>query len=540
MARPSRWQRLGSTSRSTLAGFSTPEPTREPEAAVAVMALRGDLRQIACHAWYLPGDFARVVGRGWTRGDDDLAAAVAELRIRQVPDDWHEGGTRVEALTLKDARRGTPILCAIPNRGTDDWTYHQETLSQFVALATAVPAPQGCVRERPLLAVPVIGTGLSTWNPSFDAHITGLLAAATTHEDVDLVIVAGDDVTWAALQAVRRRSPIHAAIAHLETKIDALAAKVRTGELVLFTGAGTGVPAGLPSWRDLLEELRASTDLPDAAFKELGVLDQAALLEDRVHEPSLVERVAERLDAPHYAITHGFLASLPVRENVTLNYDTLLERAAAAAGRPLAVLPYEPAAGSWLLKLHGCIAPARRHDIVLTRDHYLRLGEHRAHLSGIVQALLVTRHMLFIGFGLSDDHLHQVLHDVRRAVGDARRDDLLGTAIVLEHDPMQELLWQRDLHYVPMTEHGPPLQAARLLELFLDALLLRSTSSEQYLFDDRFAGLLTSDERELRDLLRDAFEGSTPGDSTAWTRSTALLHDLGWILPSTTPQGDPR
>lgn len=507
------------------------------------MALRGDLRQIACHAWYLPGDFARVVGRGWTRGDEGLAEAVGELRGRPEPDDWSEVGTRVEALTLKDKRRGTPVLCAIPNQGTDDWTYHQETLRQFVALARTLPTPEGIERERPLLAVPVIGTGLSTWNPSFDAHITGLLVAVETIHDVDLVIVAGDDVTWAALQAVRRRRPVNPELGDLAAQAETLAAKVRRSQLVLFTGAGIGLPAGLPSWRALLRDLRGRSDLPveaAEAFEDLGVLDQAAVLEGRLGQSSLIECIAERLDVPHYAVTHGLLASFPVRENVTLNYDTLLERAARAAGRPLAVLPYEPATGSWLLKLHGCIDPGRSSDIVLTREHYLRLGEHRAHLSGIVQALLVTRHMLFVGFGLTDDHLHQVLHDVRRAVGDARRSDRLGTALVLRRNEMQEELWRRDLHYVAMTEHGSDLEAGRMLELFLDEVLLQSTSSDEYLFDDRFEGLLTPDERALRDLLRVTFTRAFPGSSPAWARMTDLLHTFGWTLPRTTPQGDPR
>ena len=48
--------------------------------------------------------------------------------------------------------------------------------------------------------------------------------------------------------------------------------------------------------------------------------------------------------------------------------------AAEASGNPVAVLPYEPARERWLLKLHGCIAPDRRHDIVLTRGDYLSRG----------------------------------------------------------------------------------------------------------------------------------------------------------------------
>lgn len=66
------------------------------------------------------------------------------------------------------------------------------------------------------------------------------------------------------------------------------------------------------------------------------------------------------------------LAGLPVAEFATTNYDALFERACAAAGRPAAVLPYEPVMGHtrWLLKMHGSID--HPHDIVLTREDHLR------------------------------------------------------------------------------------------------------------------------------------------------------------------------
>ena len=59
-------------------------------------------------------------------------------------------------------------------------------------------------------------------------------------------------------------------------------------------------------------------------------------------------------------------------------------------------------------------------------------------LAGIVQALLLTRHMLFVGFALRDDHFHAVVHDVRRALGDNTRPEKLGTALLLEPDQLQQ------------------------------------------------------------------------------------------------------
>jgi hypothetical protein len=40
-------------------------------------------------------------------------------------------------------------------------------------------------------------------------------------------------------------------------------------------------------------------------------------------------------------------------------------------------------------------------------EDYLRYESRRAALAGIVQSLLITKHMLFIGFGLQDDNFHR-------------------------------------------------------------------------------------------------------------------------------------
>lgn len=349
----------------------------------------------------------------------------------------------------------------------------------------------------------------------------------------DFVVVAHSEVDWAALQAVRRRRArehgVPPELSGLTAAAEDLAQRARKGQLVVFTGAGTGQPAGLPGWRQLLAELAdwAGFDARTAGhLGKLDLLDQAAVISARKGEQHLADRVAERMQAPHYSLSHSLLANLPVNEYVTLNYDQLLEQAAADADDPLAVLPYEPAAQRWLLKLHGCVAPERRKDIVLTRGDYLSLREHRATLTGLVQALLVTRHMLFVGFGLADDHFHAVVHDVRRALGPGR-ETALGTALLLEHDELREELWKHDLAYVAMSGGTVP-ESARRLELFLDHLLLLSATSDAHLFDRSYEQMLTEDERRLRSVLTTAFAGQSFGDAPAWIRVRGLLGDLGW------------
>lgn len=39
----------------------------------------------------------------------------------------------------------------------------------------------------------------------------------------------------------------------------------------------------------------------------------------------------------------------------------------------------------------------------------MRYSTNRSALSGIVQSLLITRHMLFVGFSLKDDNFHRII-----------------------------------------------------------------------------------------------------------------------------------
>ena len=102
------------------------------------------------------------------------------------------------------------------------------------------------------------------------------------------------------------------------------------------------------------------------------------------------------------------LATLPVNQVVTTNYDTLFEDASSGMKeRGIAILPWKPANKErWLLKMHGDVNHPK--DIVLVRSDYMRYDERRSALRGIVQAMLITGHMLFVGFSLTDDNLYYV------------------------------------------------------------------------------------------------------------------------------------
>ncbi len=284
-------------------------------------------------------------------------------------------------------------------------------------------------------------------------------------------------------------------------------------------------------------------DRERAALTRLNVLDQGRIIEDRLVRRGLSLGVAvrEHIVTDHHALTHSLLAALPVSEVVTTNYDQLFEIASDAANKPVAVLPYQPVVGHarWLLKMHGCVAHPE--DIVLTREDYLRYADRRAALAGIVQALLITRHMLFVGFSLTDDNFHRIVDDVHKAVrgpdGSATSLGQFGTALLLRRDALLEELWRGDLNLVSMVNgEGAPIDDAiggRLLEIFLDYMLAEATRGTVPLLDDTFDGALSDDERAVRDILQELQTKvpETIRHTPAWRPVAELLEQLGGPAP---------
>eukprot|EP00965_Chrysotila_dentata_P227168 6195832-Pleurochrysis_carterae.AAC.4 len=154
-----------------------------------------------------------------------------------------------------------------------------------------------------------------------------------------------------------------------------------------------------------LARLEASAqDSPDGAVGSAlnGRLDEL----QRLGTEELQRLAVARLSCDRYSVLHALLGALPHEAAVTTNCDECYDAASADAGVDVNVLPYDARTSQrWLLKLHGDVAHPE--DIVLTYSSAAPYGADRQALSGMVQALLITKHMLFVGFSLRDEAFHQ-------------------------------------------------------------------------------------------------------------------------------------
>lgn len=247
------------------------------------------------------------------------------------------------------------------------------------------------------------------------------------------------------------------------------------------------------------------------------------------------------MDLPKYGLAPALLTALPSAGAITLNYDRLFETACNDAQRPRTVMPENvPAVGNdWLLKLHGSVS--QPDSIVLTRDDYLGYNSNREALSALVKAHLLTHHLLFVGFGLADDHFHEIVHDVRRALPSAAsKNHQLGTVLSLFHEPLQKLVWTGKLDILPMSGAPAPdatpadvhtalSTAGRELEIFLDMMAAHATDNHSYLLAPDYNQGLAQDELDLRRQLL-ALAGQKRSASTAevWSVLDKALRELGF------------
>jgi hypothetical protein len=387
-------------------------------------------------------------------------------------------------------------------------------IRNFVTVARAELPPSP---DRPLrLALPLIGTGRGGLAGAKGNVIEPLIDELKKHarqDQVDFVLCTIRDVDWSAIQSVRKKEDWPLTDEEHQWA-EALADKARAQSLVLFLGAGVSLDAGLPAWKDLLEELCKDT-IPRADRKILSKLDNrdyAELIERKIGgRPALLQRLEGIMGGGrHVGLTHALLASLGAQEAVTTNYDELFELACTVPPKPrtecITILPYERVSEGrpWLLKLHGTIGHAGsagdRGDgksVVITRSDYMRLSRERSALFGIVQAMLVTKHLLFVGYSLSDEDFYQLIDEIRLAISPEAVDPQsgLGTVLTVSKWPLAES-WKGLLNVRELSGPGKKPDGRRQ-QIFLDRVAYFATPSDAYLLNREFDKLLQPDEREI-------------------------------------------
>ena len=214
---------------------------------------------------------------------------------------------------------------------------------------------------------------------------------------------------------------------------NALVKAVADRQAVLFAGAGISRAAlgiGGAEVRDAIGA-QIAKDYPgyDPATRSFeDACDEFVAINDGI---TLVNELAGMIpkNTPptpaHVAAVEGF------RFIVTTNWDLLFEEAYRQAGQGYQVLASEDDAPNFnydqhnLLKIHG--SADRPLSLIATTDDYESYADTHPRLLDRVADLLYNNAVLFVGYGLRDEHVRRLLSTIRRQRGNwARRAYAVG------------------------------------------------------------------------------------------------------------------
>src|ERR1043166_8740512 len=249
---------------------------------------------------------------------------------------------------------------------------------------------------------------------------------------------------------------------------DQLTQALKKEDTVIFVGSGISCWAGLPSWSKLLDQLasylasagrdgdlvrrEAQQDLLQAAsygFDQLTPMEIGKFMRD-----------ACRVDTAKPHEIHRKLVTLGPRCFITTNYDQLIEKAAEQwqSTRPFKRVtnrqPFEEAdiiqarTLDFIFKPHGDVGDVE--SIVLTREQYRKLleGGEWHHALESLKTLLVTRRVVYLGFGLRDPDFLLLRDVLANTWKGGTRDHY---AVVADVGPGEINYWRKNygIHLIP-------------------------------------------------------------------------------------------
>ena len=140
----------------------------------------------------------------------------------------------------------------------------------------------------------------------------------------------------------------------------------------------------------------------------------------------------------------------------------------------------------------------------------------------------MAKRLHFIGFALGDNHFHQTLHDVHEASFTLGTFSRKSIALPLTDDSPVQCSSKNKITLQRISPHGTEFAlAGRVLEIFLDYLLMLSTDSSEYLLDPAFDSQLTGPERRLKKLVSGIHELKRESDDPAISATVSAIGRFG-------------
>ena len=190
---------------------------------------------------------------------------------------------------------------------------------------------------------------------------------------------------------------------------------IRNGHAALFVGAGLSRAGGFVDWKGLLRGCAEEIGLDLDREYDLVAVAQYYLNLHTNNRAGLSQVLRDEFDRHGvYTENHELIGRLPVPTVWTTNFDTLLEQGYARAGRNVDVKSADAHIAIpkkrrdvVLYKMHGDIT--RLDEIVICKADYERYARDHPVFQTTLEAELVAKTFLFLGFSFADPNLNYML-----------------------------------------------------------------------------------------------------------------------------------
>jgi hypothetical protein len=236
---------------------------------------------------------------------------------------------------------------------------------------------------------------------------------------------------------------------------NALVNAVKQRQAVVFAGAGISIKSlGVTTIkiRDAVgHEIRK--DYPNYDFQSRSVedvCDEYIALNDRI---TLVNLLAALIPQDAIPLQSHVAAVKAFRFIVTTNWDLLFEAAYRRIGQGYQVLAGEEDAPNFnydqhnLLKIHG--SADRPLTLIATSEDYENYPDTHRQLLDRVADLLWNNTVLFVGYGLRDEHVRRLLARIRRQRGEWARRAYAVMGKSFDDEVRTRLLDKRNIEVLP-------------------------------------------------------------------------------------------
>lgn len=219
-------------------------------------------------------------------------------------------------------------------------------------------------------------------------------------------------------------------------KFERLIKLVRKCKVSPFIGAGFSIEANAPSISQLTQSILAEFDDDEQRKQHVhdSLQDLTNFYVEEVCNGSrnqMIELLRESFNfTPECMSDHQMLTQIPHFKHIfTTNYDTLLEDSYPATEcnvvRTDKDCAYIDDNKTTILKVHGDFTDPD--SIVITSDDYKQFfGEPvNSELYDFVKNEFLTKHILFIGYSLSDDNIVEIIKHISKSVGRNQKEMFL-------------------------------------------------------------------------------------------------------------------